>query len=60
MAAEFFADDAPDMRDATRAFFARCELEYPNVSLHVSQLVLDELAATAGQKAKDLAGLLSR
>ena len=55
----YFADDAPEWRQETRSFLKRCQESPEDVQLFLSQMVLDELAASPMPKADDLARLVA-
>ena len=55
----WYADDTPERRDETRAFLRRCAAAPHDVVLYISRAVLDELAATPGERGEQLLGLVT-
>jgi predicted nucleic acid-binding protein len=56
----YFADDAPQWRNLTREFFRSCQSNPGHVLLHISDVVLQEVAASSPQKREDLTKLILR
>ena len=56
----WFADDAPERQEETRAFLRRCQRTGPVVELFVSSLVVEELSASPPEKAARLLGLVEQ
>jgi predicted nucleic acid-binding protein len=56
----YFADDAPQWREATRRFFEAAQDPANELTIHVSQLVIDELLRSPAGKARELIELVER
>ena len=54
----WYADDAPERRDATREFLRRCRDSSDRLATHISVFVLDELRDAPGELASQLEALV--